>query len=374
MAVVETKLRRLPTAGTYVSHSLLAHLALVLTGFVAFMMLIELMNRSEEVAELHGGGALTLLKYAGLRLPDVATFILPFAVLMATLLLLSKLARNNEIMALKAAGLSFYRLLLSMLPAALLVGLVHFIISDQVVPRTSRILSEWDAAAQAERTAQNLLTTATRRGVWLRDGSSIVHIEVIMKQGTELSGVTIYERSSNGVLARRLVAKRSSFDGVSWRMFEVQKLPVAGRQEREPEVAAEMPWEAALTPGHLVDLSTDPATLSVNEVYRFVANPEVGARPVDLYETWLLRKAALPLVTLMMVLLAAPVAQGLHRHGGIGIGLAAGVALGFLYFVTDGLLLTLGEIGTVPPAVAALSPLVLFGAVGTGALLKIEGY
>lgn len=365
---------RIPTASSYVSRSLLAHLALVLAGFVAFMMLIELMNRSDEVAELHGGGLMALLKYAALRLPDVATFILPFAVLMATLLMLSKLARNNEIMALKAAGLSFYRLLLSLLPAALLVGLVHFIVSDQVVPRTSHILSEWDAAAQAARTAQNLQTTATQRDVWLRDGSSIVQIDVIMKQGTELSGVTIYERAGNGVLIQRLTAKRASFDGVGWRLFQVQKLPVTGRQEREPEVVPEMAWAAALTPGHLVDLSTDPATLSVNDVYRFVANPDVGARPVDLYETWLLRKAALPLVTLMMVLLAAPVAQGLHRHGGIGIGLAAGVALGFLYFVTDGLLLTLGEIGTVPPAVAALSPLVLFGAVGTGALLKIEGY
>lgn len=367
-------MRRLPTAGSYVSRSLLAHLALVLTGFVAFMMLIEMMNRSDEVAELHGSGALTLLKYAGLRLPDVASFILPFAVLMATLLMLSKLARNNEIMALKAAGLSFYRLLLSMLPAALLVGLIHFIVSDQVVPRTSRILGEWDAAAQAERAAQNLQTTAARPGVWLRDGSSIVQIEVIMREGTELSGVTIYRRSDRGVLTERLAAKRASFDGAGWRLFEVQKLPVAGRQEREPEVVPEMPWDATLTPGHLVDLSTDPATLSVDEVYRFVANPDVGARPVDLYETWLMRKAALPLVTLMMVLLAAPVAQGLHRHGGIGMGLAAGVALGFLYFVTDGLLLTLGEIGTVPPAVAALSPLVLFAAIGTGALLKIEGY
>lgn len=367
-------LTRIPTASSYVSRSLLAHLTLVLTGFVAFMMLIELMNRSDEVAELHGSGIATLLKYAGLRLPDVAAFILPFAVLMATLLMLSKLARNNEIMALKAAGLSFYRLLLSLLPAALLVGLLHFLVSDQVVPRTSRILGEWDAAAQAARTAQNLQTGTAPRGIWLRDGNAIVHIEVIMREGTELSGVTIYERSDKGVLNQRLVAKRAGFDGAAWHLFEVQKLPVSERQEHEPEVVSEMTWDAALTPGHLVDLSTDPATLSVSEVYRFVANPEVGARPVDLYETWLLRKAVLPLVTLMMVLLAAPVAQGLHRHGGIGIGLAAGVALGFLYFVTDGLLLTLGEIGTVPPAVAALSPLVLFAAVGTGALLKIEGY
>lgn len=363
------------TAGNYVSRSLLAHLALMLGGFVPFMLLLELMSRGDDVVELHGSGAWTLAKYAVLRLPDLATFILPFAVLMAALLMLAKLARNNEIMALKAAGLSFYRLLLSMLPAALLVGLLHFIVSDQVVPRTQRMLNEWDAAAEADRATQDKRSaTNPDKGVWLRDGTSIVHIDVILAQGTELRGVTIYDRSPSGVLNRRLLAKRATFDGNGWRLFDIQSLSVTGGQDREPESIAEMPWPASLTPGHLVDLTTDPATLSLSEVYRFVAKPDVGARPVDLYETWLLRKISVPLVTLMMLLLAAPVAQGMQRHGGLGAGLAIGVALGFLYFVTDGLLTTLGEIGTVPPAVAALSPLVLFAGVGTGALLKIEGY
>jgi len=363
------------TAGNYVSRSLLAHLALMLVGFVAFMLLLEMMNRSDEVVELHGSGMLVLIRYAGLRLPDLAAFILPFAVLMAALLMLAKLARNNEIMALKAAGLSFYRLLIDMLPAALLVGLIHFIVSDQVVPRTARMLSEWDAAAEAERAAQDPLKAPPgKSGVWLRDGTSILHIDVVLSQGTEVRGVTIFERSQGGVLSRRLLAKRATYDGTAWTLHDVQVQSVAGGQDREPEIIPRLPWPASLTPGHLVDLSTDPATLSVAEVYRFVANPDVGARPVDLYETWLLRKIALPLVTLMMVLLAAPVAQGLQRHGGIGAGLAAGVALGFVYFVTDGLMLTLGEIGTVAPVVAALSPLVLFAAVGIGALLKIEGY
>jgi lipopolysaccharide export system permease protein len=186
--------------------------------------------------------------------------------------------------------------------------------------------------------------------------------------------VEIFERSPRGVLMYRLFAKRAVFDGTGWRLFGVQRLSIADGQDRRPEMIAEMQWPASITPGHLVDLSTDPATLSVSDVYRFVARPDVGARPVDLYETWMLRKISIPLVALMMVLLAAPVAQGLQRHGGLGIGLAVGVALGFLYFVADGLLLTLGEIGTLPPAIAAFSPLVLFVGVGIGALLKIEGY
>lgn len=381
------------TAGNYAARSLLMHLAMTLTGFVAFLLLLDLMNRGDEVVERHGASVLALAKYAALRLPDLASFILPFAVLIASLLMLAKFARNNEIMALKASGLSFYHLLLSLVPAALLVGLLHFVISDQVVPRTTRILQEWDAVAQPA-TPANGTTASTgapaspsanvplsppspgagKSGDWIRDGDAYVQIEAVLAEGKELRGVTIFERQGHAVLNERVMAERAIFDDTGWRLLNVQRLSLADGQDRKAERIAEMPWVTSLTPDHLADLTTDPATLSVAEVWRFVSHPEVGSRPVDFYETWLLRKIALPLVTIMMILLAAPVAQGLQRHGGLGAGLAVGIGLGFLYFVTDGLLMTLGEMGTISPMIAAWTPTALFAAIGISALLKIEGY
>jgi lipopolysaccharide export system permease protein len=295
-------------------------------------------------------------------------------------------------MALKASGMSFYRFLLSLLPAALLVGLLHLMVSDQVVPRTARVLQQWDVAAQppvqagkvankegATTPSDNLPLTppspgAGRSGDWIRDGDSYVRIETVLAGGKELRGVTIFERQGHAVLNERLLAQRALYDGTGWRLFNVQKLLLADGQDRKPERIAEMPWQTSLTPDHLADLTTDPATLSLAEVWRFVSHPDVGSRPVDFYRTWLLRKVVLPLVTIMMVLLAAPVAQGLQRHGGLGAGLAVGIGLGFLYFVTDGVLMTLGEMGAVAPMVAAWTPTALFAAIGISALLKIEGY
>ena len=377
------------TTGRYASRSLAMHVAMTLISCVALLQVFDLLSNAHEVLARHGNHVSAVARYAMLRLPDIASFILPFAVLIAALLTLAKFARDNEILALKASGLSFYRLLSTLIPVGLIIGGLHFLLSDQVVPRTSRALQTWDANADADilgavsssdqtagGTAQP--TPAKPRppqpGIWVRDGNSFIHIETVLAEGTDLRAITIYERGANYTPERRIKAKRAVYLDKRWTLTDVEVLEVGTGQSRKPVQYFQLPWQTSLTPNHLVDLAADPSTLSLADVWRFAARPDVGSRPIDFYETWLQRKIAVPLTTLLMILLAAPVAQGLRRQGGLGLGLAIGVGLGFLYFVAEGLLLTLGETGVIPAAVAAWSPMVLFAAVGVAALLRIEGY
>jgi len=377
------------TVGRYASRSLASHLLMTLLGCVALLELLDLLNNADDVIARHGNHLSALAKYAGLRLPDQASFILPFAALIAALLTLAKFARDNEILALKASGLSFYRLLSTLIPVGLVIGGLHFLLSDQVVPRTARALQTWDANAEADIMGASgdpapagagvvQLSpppgAAAQPGIWVRDSNSFIHIDTILNEGADLRGLTIFERGPTFILEQRIKAKRAVYLDKRWTLTDVEVLEIGAGQSRKPTQYFQLPWKTSLTPNHLVDLAADPATLSLGDVWRFAARPDVGSRPVDFYETWLQRKIAVPLTTLLMILLAAPVAQGLQRHGGIGAGLAVGVGLGFLYFVAEGLLLTLGETGVIPPTVAAWSPMLLFAAVGVGALLRIEGY
>jgi lipopolysaccharide export system permease protein len=67
------------------------------------------------------------------------------------------------------------------------------------------------------------------------------------------------------------------------------------------------------------------------------------------------------------------VAQARVRMSSLGARLAAGVALGFLFFITDGVSLALGESGAVVPLVAAWATPILFASVAGSVLLRIEG-
>lgn len=355
----------------YASRLFFTHVGLMLVGFVSLLQLLDMLSSADEIIERHGAGFGPLLHYAMLRLPESIIYMTPFSVLMGSMLAVARLAQNNEVLALKAAGLSFYRLLLAFVPAALLTAGLHFIFSDHLAPRTSRALTQWDAEAAA---GSDVEPSSVDKSVWVRDGATLVHVAIVFREGFELRGVTLFRRDDFGNLTERITARAASFGSDGWSLSGVERLDLASGAGGIFTRVAEQPWATALTPGHFSDLATPPSGLSLAELMHFAVSPDVGSRPTYYYETWMQKRIALPAAVLIMLLLAAPVAQGLQRHGGIVAGLAAGTGLGFLYFVTDGFVLALGEAGAIPPVLAAWTPALIFASLGGAALIRFEGY
>ena len=83
-------------------------------------------------------------------------------------------------------------------------------------------------------------------------------------------------------------------------------------------------------------------------------------------------RSAGPLSVVLMPLLAALAAFGLARSGQVLLRAAAGMALGFAYFVVDNLSLALGNVGAYPAFLAAFAPFFLFLLIGESLLIRSE--
>jgi lipopolysaccharide export system permease protein len=355
----------------YVSRMLFMQFALMLFGFTALLQLLDLLNNTSKLFERHGLSLSSVLHYVWLRLPDLASFLFPFSVLIAALLVLSRLAQSAEVMAMKAAGLSYWRILACFLPAAFLIAGLHFLVADQVAPVAARAMEDWNAAAvdfsaDSDKDAQS--------PVWARDGFTLARVVVVLDRGQSLSGVTLFLRNSASQFQERIVAGRAEYRDGGWDLYQVERTMIGDTGATEIIRQPEWRWETHLNPQHFSDLAATPASLSLRELHSFAANKNVGSRPVYYYETWFNKRLALPIMTLIMLLLAAPVAQSLRRQRGAGFGFMVGIGMGFLYFIADGILQSLGESGMLPPMLAAWSSVILFAAVGVTALIKIEGY
>ncbi|HXV23866.1 MAG TPA: LPS export ABC transporter permease LptG [Alphaproteobacteria bacterium] len=350
------------TGALYLSRTFLSRFGLLLFSFLVLFQIFDMMASGEDIIS-RNGSIEALFRYAILRVPEIVTQTLPFTVLLAALLTLAGLAQHNEIVVLKSAGISFFQLLIMLAPIGLGIGLAHFVLSDQVVPR----LSPWVELLRDPQ-GREVEASTIGGGIWLRDTGAVVSMQRASRDGRAIEEVSVFERDEQGKLRSMLWARNGQFRDGQWTLHDVRRLEPGAPKQLLPE----MEWSTGVKPAQLSALAAHPSLLALKQILRFIRTPEVGARPIYVYETWLQERISLLLKPILMILLAAPAANLTRRHAGMAGSLGYGIAAGFAYFVADGLGLAFGEAGKLPPLIAAWAPGVIFAAFGSFIVLQVE--
>ena len=109
---------------------------------LAVLQILDLLEVTPEIVE-RGLGIAGALHYAVLRLPRLIDQAAPLGVLAGSIFAFMKLAGDSEVVAMRASGVSVYRLLQMALPAALAVVVIDFAAVELVAPRTDPALQSW---------------------------------------------------------------------------------------------------------------------------------------------------------------------------------------------------------------------------------------
>jgi lipopolysaccharide export system permease protein len=341
------------TIGRYVARLVLGRFAVLLLGLATLMLLLEFLADSDQVIASTDHPVRALAFYMVLRLPDIFGELIPVATLLAGLVSFTELARHSELTAIYAGGMSKIRLAGAVLPVAFLIGAFQFLIENQAQPVASKQLRAWgvgdyspDADAQDE--------------TWLRLGDEILRIGAIDPVRAEVRDLTIFRRDADGNLSAKIQAARAVAEGEGWMLFDVARSEVASASV---DTAARMPWAGDLDAADLDTLIADPAEMPLIDLLRVIQRPQLGSQPTYRYETWLHERLAAPVTTAMLLLLTVALARPPHGRATQGVLVTIGIGLGFLLWSFDGLVLNFGDLGILPPALAAWTPVPVIGAI-----------
>jgi lipopolysaccharide export system permease protein len=352
--------------GRYLANMLLKRTlaaVLVLTGLLT---IVDMFDTTSEVLN-RGLGVAGILKYEGLRIPGMIQQILPVSVLIGALTTFTGLARNSEMSALRSTGVTIYRILVMMLPAAALLVAVHFVIADQISPRTERALSIWWKSTAPVDEAKPKSKT-----VWFRTGGYIVFAEGASADGTRLDKVRIYRRDAEGRLDERIVAD-SAYRGADgrWRVKGGTDLQIRAIEVDQAPTGDRL-WPVSLDPADVVAVFSPEDRISTERAWRAMT----GERPADkapaFYSTRIQRAFAEPLAIVVMMLLAAPAALAQQRSNQTAL-LLFSLGAGLLFLMVDGVLTALGQTNVLPPLLGAWAGPALFAALAGAALVHLEG-
>ena len=331
---------------------------------VSILQILDLLDVTPDIVE-RGLGAAGMLHYALLRLPRLIDQAAPISVLAGSIFAFMKLAGESSVVAMRAAGISTYRLTAMALPAALAVVLVDYAAVELVAPRTDPALQAWwrDTGAPAAK------SEVKERA--FRVGGDVVLATTDDLSGRTLKDMKIYRRDAQGRLVERVQTAQATYVGGGWRLVNPQFVRF-GPDGAQPGAAEQMIWGAAFEPADVQALFADDQIVSAASAGRALAGG--GAeRPASYYATRVQRSVSHPLGVLVMLLLAAPIALANFRSSQGGVFVTASLAAGLLFLVVDGLLAALGESGSITPLFAAWTAPVVFATLGITALLKLEG-
>lgn len=352
----------------YVGRLFVTRFLALLAFFVIILQALDLLNRSEAIMAAEGATSASIVQYILLRAPQIVSQFTPFAALLAIVVTLSSLNLSSEIVIMRAAGMSVHRVLAPIAISCLFITAGHFAYNELVVVGGSERLAYWDANGFAVGLADN---TSTRTNIRVTHEEEIISAAAAARIGdsVKLTDVNIYDLDDRGLVRAVTEAKSAVYANGEWRLFDA-------RQAADPTAKAttekSRPWATSLNPELLFALTLNPDRSSIATIVRQIGQLRRDGADAKPAMTSLLGRFSKPMSTLLMPLLGAIAGFGVSRQGNQLVRATGGAALGFAYFVAENLMLAVGKLGVVPPALGAFFPFALFLVLGFAILLAME--
>ncbi len=312
-----------------------------------------------------------LMEYYLSFFPVIIVQTSPMACLIAALLTYSYLSNNNEIIAMRAGGLNFWRITRPALFFGLFVSCVIFAVNERFVPqatvssekiRNENIILEVDSRRKQKQKIENLTFYGLKNRLYF--------IDTFDPNTYEMSGLTVIEQDKQQNINQKIVALKVVWTGITWKAFNCQ----IALYEQDNSVS---PDEIKFYRTKLLDIPERPkdflrqrlniTAMNISNLYQYITRfKDSGAKRalanlrVDLHQ-----KIAYPIGNLVILLVGLPLALTSSRRKAMGFtSLGIAVAIGFFFHVTNAVALALGKGGAFPPAVSAWVAPVLFTLIG----------
>lgn len=344
----------------------------IAVAFFALSFLIFLVD----IVELNRRGAgdtdvnfAIVLKMALLHLPYLAQQVVPYAVLLGTMLALARLNRSSELVIARSSGVSNTQMLMPGILVAFGIGVFAVTAFN---PFASALLSRYEQidARYLRGEVSNLAVSS--EGLWLRQaddfGESVIHAKRISPTEIKLHDVIIFRFEGQDKFIERIDAETADLHDGYWQLSGTL---ITG-PDRLGERRDSYRFETELTVDRIQESFASPETLSFWQMPAFVALLERAGFSSLKHRVHWHKVLASPLLLAGMVLIGATFSLRLTRRGGTGLLIAIGVVAGFVLYVFSDVILALGLSAKIPAEVSAWAPALVAVLVGSGLLLYVR--
>jgi lipopolysaccharide export system permease protein len=340
-----------------------------LTSFTLILSASMVMFELVRAVVVHGMPLLVAAQIFIFRLPGIMVYIFPMATLLAALLGFSRLSHDSEIIAMKASGISLYRIMIPVMFLGLIISLTTMAFYEIVVP-------------QANMAAKNLLVTTSvksppklQKNVFVPEfeRGKLKRIFYARELKGDIMNDVIVQEFDNGQLRQIVNAKEGKWQTTDsqWRFMNGIIYIIAEDGEYKNIIHFEEEQSTIkYSPSDFRTGDKKPEEMNIAELNDYIKLKEKMGIDMTENKIQLNLKIAIPFACLVFVLLGAPLGLS-PRRSSSSIGLGISILLVFGYYVLMFISMAMGQLGVFPPVIAAWVPNLITGGAGWYILDKV---
>lgn len=282
----------------------------------------------------------------------------PLFVFISVILFTTKLASGSEIVAMKAAGMSFRRLLRPYMFSAALIAVTTFILGAYVIPRgnVARVNFENAYIKKKPVTQADNIQMQTDTGV-------VAYITRFNNETKSGYGFSL-DKFEDRKLVSHLTAQSIQYDTLadrrySWTLRNVRIRTLKGMRE-EISTHTTLDTIIMMEPADFFYVKNQQETLTLPELAEFIDKQKLrGVKGINTFEVEYHKRFATPFAAFILTLIGVSLSSQ-KRKGGMGMALGAGLALSFGYIMFQTVSATFSTNAGFPPALAVWIPNIVF--------------
>ena len=349
----------------YLGRIILNQTILVLTVLLGLFLFVSLIDQLSDIG--HGNyTVLSAVKYVVLTAPRTIYELFPMAALLGTILGLSILANNSELIVMRSSGISIMQITRAVLKTGGIFVVVAIVMGELVSP-----WSETYAERSRSEALQEEIQQQTNFGLWMRDSTTYVNVGEVLPD-LSLLRIKVFEFDQNKKLRSLVFAKGGRFDGNEWVLEGITQTVIGLDDRATPQALSSAFWNTEVTPQILTAFLIQPEQLSIWQLREYIQHLSENNQKTDGYRLAFWNKLVLPLSTAVMVILGIPFVFGNLRMGNLGKSLFQGIMLGLgFYAANKGFGYTVLAYD-MSPLVGATLPVIVFLTVAVVLLRRVE--
>jgi LPS export ABC transporter permease LptG/LPS export ABC transporter permease LptF len=354
----------------YVLRGFTLYLTMIVAAFLMLLLVFTLFELLGDILR-NQVSPLTVGEYLLNVVPYFLYNTTPLSMLLAVLVTFGLLQRSNEITAIKATGISLYRIAVPVLIVSIVVAGVLFLSDQLYLPYTNK---RQDALRNRikGKPAQTYLRPDRK---WIfGQHSDIYYYQFFDPDRDVFGGVSVFQFDPHTFqITHRITADRAHWSEAMGRWVYEQgwerSLSGSAIESYRKFDVATYP-ELAEAPAYFKKEIKQSSEMSYEELRRYIHDLQQSGFDVVRLRVQLQKKIAYPLITLVMAVLAIPFALSAGKRSAVA-GVATAIGIGVVYWTVSGLFEAMGNLSQLPPAVAAWSPDLVFGFIGGYLILRM---